>query len=289
MKGLIGRKLGMTQVFGPEGAAIPVTVLEVAGNKILQVKTTDRDGYEAIQVGYGQKKLHRATKANRTRAEAAGLDSAPQRIREFRTPDASHFKIGDEIAVDFFQAGDRVKIRGTTKGRGFTGAMKRHGFSGGTRKSHGGGPSHRGVGSTGMSADPARTPKGRKLAGQYGNSKSTVSNLLVVLVDVEDELLLVRGAVPGPVNGLVRIELITDKPRSYLKTAAIEPEESVDEITEPAEDGPASADTAEPADEAAQEDVEILKTSEEESAESEGSEKVEESAESEESAEGKSE
>ena len=109
MKGLIGRKLGMTQVFGPEGEAIPVTVLEVVSNKILQVKTTDRDGYEAIQVGYGQKKLHRATKANRTRAEAAGLDSAPLRIREFRTTDASLFKVGDEIAIDFFRTDRAVR------------------------------------------------------------------------------------------------------------------------------------------------------------------------------------
>lgn len=280
MKGLIGRKLGMTQVFGPEGEAIPVTVLEVAGNTILQVKTADRDGYEAIQVGYGQKKLHRATKANRTRAEAAGLDSAPLRIREFRTPDASLFKVGDEIAVDFFKAGDRVKVRGITKGRGFAGAIKRHGFSGGTRKTHGGGPSHRGVGSTGMSADPAHTPKGRKLPGQYGNRRSTVSNLLVVHVDVEDELLLVRGSVPGAVNGLVRIELVSDTMRTYATTAAIEPEESADEATEPAEDGAVSAEAAagelsepaeaavEPADDAVQEDVEESEKSEEESEDS---------------------
>ena len=245
MKGLIGRKLGMTQIFGSEGEAIPVTVLEVVANTILQVKTTDRDGYEAIQVGYGQKKLHRATKANRTRAEAAGLDSAPLKIREFRTTDASLFKVGDEIAVDFFQAGDRVKVRGITKGRGFAGAMKRHGFSGGTRKTHGGGPSHRGAGSAGMSADPAHTPKGRKLAGQYGNRQSTVSNLLVVHVDVDDEILLVQGSVPGSANGLVRIELIADTTRTYATTAAIEPEESVDE--------------------AVQEDAEVLEISEEES------------------------
>ncbi len=257
MKGLIGRKLGMTQVFGPEGEAIPVTVLDVAGNNILQVKTIDIDGYEAIQVGYGQKKLHRATKANRTRAEAAGLDSAPQRIWEFRTPDASLFNVGDKIAVDFFQAGDRVKVRGTTKGRGFAGAIKRHGFSGGTRKTHGGGPSHRGIGSAGMSADPSRTPKGRKLAGQYGNRKSTVSNLLVVHVNVEDELLLVRGSVPGPVNGLVRIELVTDTPRTYSTTAAVEPEETAD----------GTAGPVEPADEAVREDVEVPEISEEESEE----------------------
>ena len=234
MKGLIGKKLGMTQVFGPDGEAVPVTVLEVENNKVLQVKTTQRDGYEAIQVGYGRKKLHRATKANRARAEAAGLDSAPLRIREFRTPDASHFKVGDEIAVDFFRPGDRVKVRGTSKGRGFAGAMKRHGFSGGTRKSHGGGPSHRGVGSVGMSADPARTPKGRKLAGQYGNQRVTAMNLLVVDVDPEEELLIVRGAVPGPMNGLVTIELIGEVPRVYAAGGAADeqPAELSEEVTD---------------------------------------------------------
>lgn len=231
MKGLIGRKLGMTQVFAPDGEVVPVTVLEVASNKVLQVKTTERDGYEAIQVGYGRKKLHRATRANRRRAEAAGLDSAPIRTREFRTPDASRFKVGDEIAVDFFRPGDKVKVRGTSKGRGFTGVIKRHGFTGGTRKSHGGGPSHRGVGSVGMSADPAHTPKGRKLAGQYGNGQVTARNLLIVDVDPEEELLLVKGSVPGPMNGLVTIELVGEAPRLYPtgKDASEEVEEESEE------------------------------------------------------------
>lgn len=218
MKGLIGRKLGMTQVFGANGEVVPVTVLEVANSTVLQVKTAERDGYEAIQVGYGSKKIHRATRANRVRAEMAGLDSAPVRIREFRTPDASQFQVGDKIGVDFFEIGDRIKIRGTSKGRGFSGAMKRHGFSGGTRASHGGGPSHRGVGSVGMSATPARTNKGRKLAGQFGNRETTVLNLVVVDVDREKEILLVGGSVPGPVNGLVRIELVGETPRSYVPT-----------------------------------------------------------------------
>ena len=227
MKGLIGRKLGMTQVFGANGEAVPVTVLEVATSTVLQVKTTERDGYEAIQVGYGRKKLHRATKANRVRAEAAGLDTAPVRIREFRTSDASRFKVGDEIAVDFFRAGDRVKVRGTSKGRGFAGVIKRHGFSGGTRTSHGGGPSHRGVGSVGMSADPARTNKGRKLPGQHGNRQVTANNLMVINVDSDEELLLVKGSVPGPMYGLVTIELMGKVPRLYTP-----PEEVVDEASE---------------------------------------------------------
>ena len=228
MKGLIGRKLGMTQVFGANGEAVPVTVLEVAPNAVLQVKTTVKDGYEAIQVGYGRKKLNRATKANRIRAEKAGLESAPTRIREFRTPDASQFKVGDRISVDFFKIGDRVKVRGTSKGHGFSGAMKRHGFAGGTRASHGGGPSHRGVGSEGMSATPARTMKGRKLPGQFGNKKITQKNLIVVEVDSEQEILLVRGSVPGPVNGLVRIELVGETPRSYtpLESFAADVEEA---------------------------------------------------------------
>ncbi|MFC1500479.1 50S ribosomal protein L3 [Candidatus Zixiibacteriota bacterium] len=231
MKGLIGRKLGMTQIFGANGEAVPVTVLEVAPNAVLQVKTTDKDGYEAIQVGYGRKKLNRAKKSNRVRAEKAGLDSAPTRIREFRTPDAEQFKVGDRISVDFFTIGDRVKVRGTSKGHGFSGAMKRHGFSGGTRASHGGGPSHRGVGSVGMSATPARTMKGRKLPGQYGNKKITEKNLIVVEVDPDQELLLVRGSVPGPVNGLVRIELVGEAPRSYTPLESYTADEDLDHDT----------------------------------------------------------
>lgn len=251
MKGLIGRKLGMTQVFSGDGEAVPVTVLEVAPNAVLQVKTNEKDGYEAIQVGYGQKKLNRTRKSNRVIAEKAGLESAPTRIREFRTPDAVQFKVGDRISVDFFTIGDRVKIRGTSKGRGFSGAMKRHGFGGGTRKTHGGGPSHRGVGSVGMSATPARTTKGRKLPGQYGNKKATEKNLIVVDVDPEQELLLVRGSVPGPVNGLVRIELVGEEPRSYtpLESAAGEDAEATVEPVEEMEAGEEAEAAVEPVDE----------------------------------------
>ena len=154
MKGVIGRKLGMTQIYGTDGIAVPVTVLDVSPSTILQVKTTETDGYQAIQVGFGSKKIHRARKANRVRAEKAGLESAPVRVQEFRTTDASRFEVGDRIGADFFRPGDLVRVSGTTKGRGFSGAMKRHGFGGGTRKSHGGGPSHRGVGSP--SAGPVR-------------------------------------------------------------------------------------------------------------------------------------
>ncbi len=239
MKGLIGKKLGMTQIFSADGEAVPVTVLEIAPSTVLQVKTLEKDGYEAIQIGYGQKKLHRQSKANRTRAEAAGLEAAPLRVREFRTPDASRFSVGDAITVDFFQIGDRVKVRGTSKGRGFTGAMKRHGFGGGTRASHGGGPSHRGVGSAGMSATPAHTMKGRRLPGQYGNTKVTEKNLTVVEVNAEEQILIVRGSVPGPVSGLVRIELVGSEPRLYT------PASGFAAVTETTVDEPA-ADDSEP-------------------------------------------
>ncbi|MFC1595649.1 50S ribosomal protein L3 [Gemmatimonadota bacterium] len=253
MKGLIGRKLGMTQVFGQNGEAVPVTVLEVAPNAVLQVKTIAKDGYEAIQVGYGRKKLNRAKKPNRVRAERAGLESAPTRIREFRTPDATQFKVGDRISVDFFEIGDRVKVRGTSKGRGFSGVIKRHGFSGGTRTSHGGGPSHRGVGSVGMSATPARTMKGRKLPGQYGNAKITEKNLTVVEVDPEQELLLLRGSVPGPVNGLVRIELVGESPRSYTPLESSTSGETPDKEAVPeTEDDASETEAADGAEEALQ-------------------------------------
>ncbi len=251
MKGLIGKKLGMTQIFSADGEAVPVTVLEVAPSTVLQVKTVETDGYEAIQVGYGEKKkLHRQSKANRARAEAAGLESAPLRIREFRTPDAARFSVGDQITADFFEIGDLVKVRGTTKGRGFAGGMKRHGFSGGTRQSHGGGPSHRGVGSVGMSATPARTMKGRKLPGQYGNHKVTEKNLTVVDVNVDEQILIVRGSVPGPINGLVRIELVGSEPRDWAPAAAVAEEPEAEEtavgaVDEEAASEPVEAEAAE--------------------------------------------
>jgi large subunit ribosomal protein L3 len=222
MKGLIGRKLGMTQIFTGDGQAVPVTVLDMTASTVLQVKTVERDGYEAIQVGYGRKKIHRASRPNRVRAEMAGLDSAPSRVREFRTPDASRFQVGDKVAVDFFKVGDRVKVSGRTKGRGFTGGMKRHGFGGGTRKTHGGGPHHRGVGSAGSSADPSRTMKGRELPGQYGNQQRTVLNLTVVVVDADQGLLFLKGAVPGAVNGLVTVELLAAETRDYEPARAQE-------------------------------------------------------------------
>lgn len=229
MKGVIGKKLGMTQIYAADGRAVPVTVLDVSSSTVLQVKTSETDGYEAIQVGYGGKKIHRTSKANRVRAEKAGLETAPVKVREFRTPDASRFQVGDRITVEFFQEGDRVKVAGTSKGRGFTGAMKRHGFAGGTRKSHGGGPSHRGVGSAGMSADPSRTPKGRKLPGQHGNQQVSIRGLTVVQVDPESETLLVKGAVPGPVNGLVTIELMDAEVREYTPASRQEAEEPREE------------------------------------------------------------
>ena len=216
MKGLIGKKLGMTQFFKEDGQSVPVTVLDVSPSTVLQVKTTERDGYEAIQVGYGRRKIHRASKAERTRAAKAGLDSAPVKIQEFHTLDASRFQVGDRIGADFFRVGDRVKVTGRTKGRGFSGGVKRWGFRGGTTKSHGGGPLHRGVGSVGSSADPSRTMKGRVLPGHYGDARCTIRNLTVVGLDGEHSLLFLKGAVPGPVNGLVTIELIASEPRLYV-------------------------------------------------------------------------
>jgi large subunit ribosomal protein L3 len=260
----------MTQVYAENGQAVPVTVLDVSPSTVLQVKTTQTDGYEAIQVGYGRKKIHRAKRANQVRAEKAGLDTAPVRIQEFRTDDASHYRVGDKIGADFFVAGDLVKVSGKSKGRGFTGVMKRHGFAGGTRKSHGGGPSHRGVGSAGMSATPARTPKGRKLAGQYGNAHRTVLNLTVFDVDSEEQLLLIMGAIPGPVNGLVTVELVGDAPREYTpqnRAAAPEQKEEaeageeadtvpVEEVAGEAVEEPAEVEVADEDDAAAGDEIE---------------------------------
>ncbi len=237
MKGLIGKKLGMTQFFTDDGQSVPVTVLDVSPSTVLQVKTTEKDGYEAIQVGYGRRKIHRASKAERVRAEKAGLDSAPVRVQEFRTPDANRFQVGDRIGVDFFQIGDKVKVHGRTKGRGFTGAVKRWGFGGGTRKSHGGGPLHRGVGSAGSSADPSRTMKGRLLPGHYGDERCTIRNLTVIGLDGEHSLLFLKGAVPGPSNGLVTIELIASEPRAYVPPGRREEAVPTGEVEGPEEAG----------------------------------------------------
>ena len=195
--GLVGRKVGMTRVFDEQGASVPVTVLEMTANRVTQVKTKDTDGYEAVQVAFGSKKANRVNKAEAGHFAKAGVEAGAGLI-EFAI-EAGELKTGDVIEVSMFEAGQLVDITGTSKGKGFAGTIKRHNFDS-QRTSHGNSRSHRVPGSIGQAQDPGRVFKGKRMAGQYGNTKSTVQNLVVVRVDAERNLLLVKGAVPGSIN-----------------------------------------------------------------------------------------
>lgn len=196
--GLVGRKVGMTRVFDEQGASVPVTVLEMTANRVTQVKTKDTDGYEAVQVTFGSKKANRVNKTEAGHFAKAGVEAGSGLI-EFAI-EAGELKAGDVIEVSMFEAGQLVDITGTSKGKGFAGTIKRHNFDS-QRTSHGNSRSHRVPGSIGQAQDPGRVFKGKRMAGQYGNTKSTVQNLVVVRVDAERNLLLVKGAVPGSING----------------------------------------------------------------------------------------
>ena len=195
--GLVGRKVGMTRVFDEQGASVPVTVLEMTANRVTQVKTKDTDGYEAVQVAFGSKKANRVNKAEAGHFAKAGVEAGAGLI-EFAI-EAGELKAGDVIEVSMFEAGQLVDITGTSKGKGFAGTIKRHNFDS-QRTSHANSRSHRVPGSIGQAQDPGRVFKGQRMAGQYGNTKSTVQNLVVVRVDAERNLLLVKGAVPGAIN-----------------------------------------------------------------------------------------
>ena len=195
--GLVGRKVGMTRVFDEQGASVPVTVLEMTANRVTQVKIKDTDCYEAVQVAFGSKKANRVNKAEAGHFAKAGVEAGAGLI-EFAI-EAGELKAGDVIEVSMFEAGQLVDITGTSKGKGFAGTIKRHNFDS-QRTSHGNSRSHRVPGSIGQAQDPGRVFKGKRMAGQYGNTKSTVQNLVVVRVDAERNLLLVKGAVPGSIN-----------------------------------------------------------------------------------------
>lgn len=234
--GLLGRKIGMTQVYGEDGRVVPVTVLEAGPCTVLQVRTLQRDRYEAVQVGFddklSQKDLARPEdQRNRSRAsrserghvvqlssknqkkrDASGVVTSPKAgcepkkfIREFRVDGEGHdYEVGKVLTAAHLAEISHVDVIGTSKGRGFSGAMKRHNFAG-QRASHGVKKAHRKVGSIGMSSDPSRVLKGMKMAGQYGNAQVTVRNLKVVRIDEENNLVLVKGAVPGPNGGYLVI------------------------------------------------------------------------------------
>jgi large subunit ribosomal protein L3 len=204
MIGLIGKKLGMSQIFAPDGTLVPVTIIQTGPCTVVQKKTMQRDGYTALQLGFGARKPQRATKPLIGHCKAAGKGPFVA-LREFPTADADNYEIGSELTADqIFQAGELVDVIGRTKGRGYTGVMKRHGMSG-FPGSHGTHEYFRHGGSIGNRSYPGRIFKGKRMAGQYGNDRMTALHLRVVEVRPDSHLLLVRGAVPGARGGLVLV------------------------------------------------------------------------------------
>jgi large subunit ribosomal protein L3 len=204
MPGLIGKKVGMTRIFDDEGAQVPVTVIEAGPCPVVQVKTDETDGYASVQVGFDAKKAKRTSRAEAGHAAKAGLEHAPRVLKEFRVSAGENgFEVGQELTVSLFEAGDRVKVTGHSKGRGFQGVVKRHGFAG--RPGGHGHPMSRIPGSLGPGTDPSRVIKGKKLPGRMGGTRTTIRNLQVVRVDGERNLLFVKGGVPGARDSYVLI------------------------------------------------------------------------------------
>ena len=203
-KGLIGKKIGMTQIFDDKGNVVPVTVVEAGPCPVVQIKTVETDGYAAAQIGYGDVKPQRVNKPQAARFKKA--DVAPQKVlREFKFDDIASYNVGDILKADTFAAGDIVDVVGTSKGKGTAGAIKRWNFSR-LKESHGTGPVARHAGSLGACSDPSRVYKGKKLAGHLGHERVTIQNLEVVKVDAENNLIAIKGAIPGPKGGIVVIK-----------------------------------------------------------------------------------
>lgn len=201
-KGMIGKKIGMTQIFDEKGNVIPVTVIEAGPCVVAQKKTAEKDGYNALQLGFMDAKKKHLTKADQGHFEKAGVPMK-KHLKEFRLDDCSA-EVGSVITVDTFAAGEKVDITGITKGRGFTGCVKRWGHHI-LRMTHGTGPIHRQCGSMGANSTPSRVYKNKKMAGQYGNEQVTILNLVAVKIDAEKNLIAVKGAVPGSKGGIVFI------------------------------------------------------------------------------------
>lgn len=202
-KGIIGKKVGMTQIFDQQGKVIPVTVVEAGPCAVVQKKTLENDGYDAIQLGFDDLKASRVNRPKMGHFRKA--DAAPKRfLREFRFDDCSGFELGKIIKVDVFEAGDFVDVCGTSKGKGFAGTIKRYGNHT-LKASHGTGPVARHAGSMAGASDPSRIPKGKKMPGHMGHERVTIQNLVVAKVDVENNLIAIKGAVPGPKGGVIII------------------------------------------------------------------------------------
>ncbi len=202
-KGLIGKKIGMTQIFDEKGNVIPVTVVEAGPCAVVQKKTVENDGYKAVQMGYGDQKAQRVNKP--MKGHFAKGDVAPKKVlKEFRFDDIDALNVGDILKADVFAAGDKIDVIGTSKGKGTAGSIKRWNFSR-LKESHGTGPVARHAGSLGACSDPSRVYKGKKLAGHLGAERVTIQNLTVAKVDAENNLIAIKGAVPGPKGGIVVI------------------------------------------------------------------------------------
>ncbi len=202
-KGIIGKKIGMTQIFDEKGNVIPVTVISAGPCVVVQKKTIEKDGYEAVQLGFSEIEDRKVNKPQKGHFTKAGV-AYKRYLKEFRLDDCSALNVGDIVKADTFEAGERVDVTGMTKGRGYSGVIKRWGAHR-LRMSHGTGPVHRQVGSMGANSDPSRVMKNKKMAGQYGNEKVTTLNLDIVKVDKEKNLLAIKGAVPGSRGGIVYI------------------------------------------------------------------------------------
>ena len=202
-KAIIGKKIGMTQIFDESGKVIPVTVVEAGPCVVVQKKTVENDGYAAVQVGYGDVKVQRINKPMKGHFEKADV-AAKKTLKEFRLEGCDALNVGDVIKADTFAVGDSVDVSGTSKGKGFAGAIKRHNQHR-LKETHGTGPVHRQAGSMGACSSPSRIYKGKGMAGHMGAEKVTVQNLEIVKVDIENNLIAVKGAIPGPKGGIVTI------------------------------------------------------------------------------------
>jgi large subunit ribosomal protein L3 len=203
MAGIIGRKIGMTRIFDESGEQVPVTVVEAGPCPVTQIKTDETDGYLAVQLGFGAQKAKRAPKPEVGHAAAAGVEVAPRIVREIPLAMGEEYELGQTLTVEQFEAGDTVKVTGTSKGRGFQGVVKRHGFAG--RPGGHGHPMSRTPGSMGPGTDPSRVIKGKKLPGRMGGARTTIRNLQVVKVDGERNLLFIKGGLPGARDSYVLI------------------------------------------------------------------------------------
>lgn len=204
MSGLIGKKIGMTNIFNPDGEVVPVTVIQAGPCKVVSIRTKEKDGYDALQLGFGERKEKNISKPVLGQFKKNGITPGKV-LKEFRKFNVADYKIGDEIKADFFTEGEVIKVRGRSKGKGFQGVMRRHGFGGVGGTTHGQSDRLRAPGSIGASSYPSRVFKGQRMAGRTGNENVTMPNLKVIRVVADQNLIMVKGSVPGAINSIVEL------------------------------------------------------------------------------------